>query len=76
MRSVPRAVLVIAALALPIIAVLVSVALTDGPRAPVVPASVKIGSFPGPDAMPTPTPLPTGVPPPPPDDDGDDGLDD
>lgn len=81
MRSVPKAILLIAALALPIAAVLVSFALTDGPRTPQVPASVQIGSSPGPgptQLMPAPTSagLPTELPPPAPDDDDDDHDDD
>jgi hypothetical protein len=83
MRSVPKAVLLLAALALPIAAVLVSFALTDGPRTPDVPTSVRIGSSPGPEPtgltlVPN-TPLPPEeLPPPAPDDDddNDDDLDD
>ncbi|MER7077585.1 hypothetical protein [Saccharopolyspora kobensis] len=76
MRSVPKAVLLLAAMALPIAAVLVSFALTDGPRVPQVPATVQIGSSPGPDpttASPAPT---TEIPPPAPGDDDDDDDDD
>ncbi|MCI2418606.1 hypothetical protein MOQ72_14290 [Saccharopolyspora sp. K220] len=81
MRSVPKAVLLIAALALPIAAVLVSFALTDAPRTPHVPASVRIGSSPGPEPtqlVPAPgaTNPPAELPPPPPDDDDDDDDDD
>ncbi|WP_344686280.1 hypothetical protein [Saccharopolyspora taberi] len=82
MRSVPRTVLLIAALALPIAAVLVSFAVTDGPRTPDVPARVEIGSSPGPDptvapAPPPPEHPPAQLPPPKPDDDDDeDDLDD
>jgi hypothetical protein len=88
MRSVPKAVLLLAALALPIAAVLVSFALIDGPRTPDVPASVQIGKSAGPEpTQPTqvpntalpPTELPpTELPPPAPnnDDDNDDDLDD
>ena len=89
MRSVPRIVLLVAALALPVIAVVASYALTDGPRAPQAPAKVQVGVSPGPDPLPTapseqvppsspsqPPPLPPDLPPPPPDDDLDDDLDD
>ncbi|MEV5536849.1 hypothetical protein AB0L13_08290 [Saccharopolyspora shandongensis] len=76
MRSVPKAVLLIAALALPIAAVLVSFALTDGPRTPQVPATVQVGSTPGPEPSrpgpPVSTVVPTELPPPAPDDDDDD----
>lgn len=87
MRSVPKGVLVLAALALPVAAVLISFALTDSPRAPQVPETVRIGSTPGPDptspaAEPPPGPgsapaPPADLPPPAPapDDDADD-LDD
>ncbi|MDI2032719.1 hypothetical protein QFW96_29150 [Saccharopolyspora sp. TS4A08] len=47
MRSVPRGVLLLAALALPIAAVLVSFALTGGTRAPEIPETVRVGSTPG-----------------------------
>ncbi|GAA2334145.1 hypothetical protein GCM10009854_07140 [Saccharopolyspora halophila] len=87
MRSVPKGVLVLAALALPVAAVLISFALTDSPRAPQVPERVQIGSTPGPDPTsptvePPPGPgsapaPPADLPPPAPnDDDGDDDLDD
>ncbi|MEV6229377.1 hypothetical protein AB0L88_16055 [Saccharopolyspora shandongensis] len=76
MRSVPKAVLLIAALALPIAAVLVSFALTDGPRTPQVPATVQVGSAPGREPSrpgpPASTVVPTELPPPAPDDDDDD----
>jgi hypothetical protein len=85
MRSVPRGVLLLAALALPIVAVLVSFALTGGARAPEVPESVRVGSTPGPgpsSGAPVPVPFvpgPSDVPPPPaelpppaPNDDSDD----
>lgn len=85
MRSVPKGVLVLAALALPVAAVLVSFALTDSPRAPQVPETVRIGSAPGPDptssaAEPPPGPAsapapPADLPPPAPNDDDDDGDD-
>lgn len=85
MRSVPKGVLVLAALALPVAAVLISFALTDAPRAPQVPEIVRVGSSPGPEptspAAPPPpgpqTPPPADLPPPAPnDDDGDDLGDD
>ncbi|MER7010529.1 hypothetical protein ABT324_03750 [Saccharopolyspora sp. NPDC000359] len=77
MRSVPKVVLLLAAMALPIAAVLVSFALTDGPRAPHVPATVQIGSSPGPDPTTTAPSAPaTEIPPPAPDDDDDDDDDD
>ena len=78
MRSVPRAVLLIAALALPVAAVLISFSLTDGPRTPEVPAQVRIGSSPGPTPAPEPSVHPPAaeLPPPPPDDDDDDDRDD
>ncbi|CAL99456.1 hypothetical protein A8924_0488 [Saccharopolyspora erythraea NRRL 2338] len=77
MRSVPRALLLVLALALPIAAVVVSFAITDGPRVPDVPAQVRIGSSPGPDqpvpsVAPPPGTPPAQLPPPPPDDDDDD----
>ncbi|MDA3646075.1 hypothetical protein LZ318_05550 [Saccharopolyspora indica] len=77
MRSVPKAVLLLAALALPIAAVLVSFALTDGPRTPQVPATVQIGSSPGPDPTTSAPPAPTTeIPPPAPGSDDDDDDDD
>ncbi|GAA0508485.1 hypothetical protein GCM10011581_19520 [Saccharopolyspora subtropica] len=78
MRSVPKAVLLLAAVALPIAAVLVSFAVTDGPRTPHVPATVRIGSSAGPDPShmpPVSTNPPAELPPPPPDDDDDDDDD-
>ncbi|MER5394130.1 hypothetical protein [Saccharopolyspora sp. NPDC002686] len=72
MRSVPKAVLLIAAMALPIAAVLVSFALTDGPRTPEVPATVQIGSSPGPAPTAAPPSSAAELPPPAPDDDDDD----
>ncbi|MEB3372034.1 hypothetical protein [Saccharopolyspora mangrovi] len=83
MRSVPRGVLLLAALALPIVAVLVSFALTGGARAPEVPETVRVGSTPGPapssgvpvPAVPGPSdapPPPAELPPPAPNDDSDD----
>lgn len=74
MRSTSRAVLLVVALALPVVAVLISFALTDSPRSPQVPPTVEVGSSPEP-----PRPAPTGdapeapgeLPPPPPDDDDD-----
>lgn len=72
MRSVPRGVLLLAALALPIVAVLVSFALTGGARAPEVPETVRVGSTPDPGSsdpgtgVPVPVvPRPSDVPPPP-----------
>lgn len=80
MRPVPRIALLFAALVLPVVAVLASFVLTDGPRAPQVPAEVRIGSSPGPSApplAPSATTPPAELPPPPPDDDDDDdGPDD
>ncbi|WP_263250340.1 hypothetical protein [Saccharopolyspora rosea] len=71
MKSVPKTVLLLAALALPIAAVLVSYAVTDGPRTPDVPDKVEVGSKPGP--PPAAVSKSTGeLPPPTPDDDDDD----
>lgn len=82
MRSVPRGVLLLAALALPVVAVLVSFALTGGARAPEVPETVRVGSTPGPSSPapvipvvpgPSDLPPPAELPPPAPNDDaGDD----
>ncbi|TDC88497.1 hypothetical protein E1161_23710 [Saccharopolyspora aridisoli] len=88
MRSVPRGALLLAALALPIVAVLISFALTGGARSPEIPESVRVGSssspqpsadapvpvVPGPPDVPPP---PAELPPPAPndDDDGDDATD-
>ncbi|MEV4649207.1 hypothetical protein [Saccharopolyspora sp. NPDC049357] len=90
MRSVPRGVLLLAALALPIVAVLVSFALTGGVRSPEIPESVRVGSTPSPSSrgpsadVPVPVvPGPSDVPPPPaelpppaPNDDDDDDATD
>jgi len=90
MRSVPRGVLLLAALALPIVAVLISFALTGGVRSPEIPESVRVGSTPSPSTpgpsadVPVPVvPGPSDVPPPPaelpppaPNDDDDDDATD
>ncbi|RRO13799.1 hypothetical protein EIL87_22750 [Saccharopolyspora rhizosphaerae] len=69
MRSAPRGFLLLASLALPIAAVLISFALTGGARAPQVPDTVRVGSSPGPGPSPNaPVPAvpgPSDVPPPP-----------
>lgn len=90
MRSVPKTVLLLAALALPIAVVLISFSAGTTPREPHVPVTVEIGSSPDPTPpetgsttpMPPPeTSLPAELPPPPPveddeDDDDDDDHDD
>ncbi|TWF94532.1 hypothetical protein [Saccharopolyspora dendranthemae] len=84
MRSVPRGVLLLAALALPVVAVLISFALTGGARAPEVPETVRVGSSPGPSSPgpaipvvpgPSDLPPPAELPPPAPNDDADDDDD-
>ncbi|MFC7342477.1 hypothetical protein [Saccharopolyspora griseoalba] len=86
MRSVPKGLLVLAALALPVAAVLLSFALTDSPRSPRAPEMVRVGSSPGPEptssqAPPpqqsgpgTAPPPPADLPPPAPHDNDDDGV--
>ena len=90
MRSVPKTVLLLAALALPIAVVLISFSAGTTPREPQVPVTVEIGSSPDPNPpetgsttpMPPPeTSPPAELPPPPPveddeDDDDDDDHDD
>lgn len=85
MRSTSRAVLLVIALALPIVAVLTSFALTDSPRSPHVPPIVEVGSSPAAPGPPGGTPpadngpnAPGELPPPPPNsgDDADDDRDD
>ncbi|GAB3674457.1 hypothetical protein [Saccharopolyspora tripterygii] len=84
MRSVPRGALLLAALALPVVAVLVSFALTGGARAPEIPETVHVGSTPGPGSPapvipvapgPSDLPPPAELPPPAPHDDADDDDD-
>lgn len=72
MRPVPRAVLLLAALVLPVVAVLASYALTGGPRAPSIPTSVEVGSSPAPPGPGLVPPASQLRPPPPDDDDEDD----
>lgn len=72
MKSVPKTVLLLAALALPIAAVLVSYGVTDGPRSPDVPDKVEVGSKPGPPPSAAVSKSTGELPPPTPDDDDDD----
>ncbi|MCA1191763.1 hypothetical protein [Saccharopolyspora sp. 6V] len=81
MRPVKRLPLLIAALALPITAVLLGYALSNGPRAPQVPAEVRVGDLVGPAPSRPATPpvvatsAPADLPPPEPEDDDDDSDD-
>lgn len=75
MRPVPRAALLLAALALPLAAALagsVGFPVTGGEREPRVPASVEVGSSPAPPEPPALAPRSSQLPPPPPDEDDED----
>ncbi|MFR9728068.1 hypothetical protein ACL03H_02495 [Saccharopolyspora sp. MS10] len=67
MRSVPRLPLLIAALLLPVAAVLIGYAATNEPRNPEVPVEVHVGDMPGPGPILRTSP-PAELPPPEPED--------
>lgn len=71
MKPASRAALLLAALVLPVAAVLASYVLTGGARVPRVPASVEVGSSPAP-PPPNLQPRSSHLPPPPPDEDDED----